>query len=410
VPGWKRDRVRDMAVPIKYHNRFAQLNAEADNLDLEALATGFKAAVEDVAKELSLRKGPVMVRRGKKLQLWPKAITRLIRKRNCIVKTLRRLATPLNLTPVVTTGKSIMDLKYDLAEMQERIKLAIKQEGRRRNVLDIREGCRMLASRHTKEFFSWAAALKEGAVLGRAKASPVVGDDGSLLLRPEDIMEAWKVHFSKLNAPAEVALDSEALLSTLTDDDDFISMDYVDKTAEKNANAPWANAPQFPELPNCDGPIRMEELQLALTQLQNGKAAGPDGIPSEIFKAARLDNQPANRTNGNQTEVRMNPLAEVLLKLAQRMFDDSNIPESWRTADVVPVPKKGDPTNRDDYRGIALIPIGVKLLCKILNNRLSYAIELRTPEQGGFINEQAGFRTGEEAVGQVINLADRGIS
>jgi len=58
---------------------------------------------------------------------------------------------------VVTTEKYILELKYDLAEMQECIKLAIKQEGRRRNVLDIREGCRMLASRHTKEFFSWAA-------------------------------------------------------------------------------------------------------------------------------------------------------------------------------------------------------------------------------------------------------------
>jgi len=199
---------------------------------------------------------------------------------------------------------------------------------------------------------------------------------------------------------------SEAQADSLTDVDDFIELDYVPEPVIQDANARWANAAQFPDLPNCDGPIRMSELQLALKQLEFGKAAGPDGIPSEIFKAARLDQQPADRTNGNQTEERMNPLSEVLLKLAQRMFDDSDVPESWRTADVVPVPKKGDPTNRDDYRGIALIPIGVKLLCKILNNRLSYAIELRTPEQGGFINEQAGFRTGEEAVGQVINLAE----
>ena len=37
------------------------------------------------------------------------------------------------------------------------------------------------------------------------------------------------------------------------------------------------------------------------------------------------------------------------------------IPEEWRTAVVIPVHKKGDRHNPDNYRGISLLNIGYKI-------------------------------------------------
>ena len=48
-----------------------------------------------------------------------------------------------------------------------------------------------------------------------------------------------------------------------------------------------------------------------------------------------------------------------------------NIPEEWRTAIVIPVYKKGDGNNPDNYSGISLLNTGYKIYSKIIAKRLA---------------------------------------
>ena len=67
-------------------------------------------------------------------------------------------------------------------------------------------------------------------------------------------------------------------------------------------------------------------------------------------------------------------------------------------AAIIPVPKKGDLTNRQNYRGINLIPIALKIYNKMLLNRLKPHLEsiLRA--------NQNGFREGRSTVGHILAL------
>ena len=66
------------------------------------------------------------------------------------------------------------------------------------------------------------------------------------------------------------------------------------------------------------------------------------------------------------------------------------------------IPKKGDLTQTDNYRGIALISVAVKLLTAIIVHKFQVGLELRK-----FFNKgQAGFRTQQECMGQVACLKE----
>ena len=62
--------------------------------------------------------------------------------------------------------------------------------------------------------------------------------------------------------------------------------------------------------------------------------------------------------------------------------------------------EKGNLTRTDNYRGIALMQVGMKIISTVIARRLQ-----RLAERQGFLNQaQAGFRSKEEAVGQVAAL------
>ena len=53
-----------------------------------------------------------------------------------------------------------------------------------------------------------------------------------------------------------------------------------------------------------------------------------------------------------------------------------DIPEECRTAIVIPIHKKGDRNNPDNYRGISLINTGYKIYSKIIAKRLTVIAEV----------------------------------
>ncbi|KAH9274785.1 hypothetical protein BASA83_002992 [Batrachochytrium salamandrivorans] len=74
---------------------------------------------------------------------------------------------------------------------------------------------------------------------------------------------------------------------------------------------------------------------------------------------------PANTQEG----VPPTPFARALLRVCGQVFASATIPRAWLCASIVSIDKKdGDPLNPGDKQGIALINVGLKLVCKRRQN------------------------------------------
>ena len=76
-----------------------------------------------------------------------------------------------------------------------------------------------------------------------------------------------------------------------------------------------------------DAAITAEEVKAAIRHLKNGKAAGPDGIIGEILKAAEKS------------------IVPFLVKYFNKIFKESSSAHECTKAIIVPLLKKGNPTN-----------------------------------------------------------------
>ncbi|KAH9263453.1 hypothetical protein BASA83_013144 [Batrachochytrium salamandrivorans] len=81
---------------------------------------------------------------------------------------------------------------------------------------------------------------------------------------------------------------------------------------------------------------------------------------------------PANAPQG----IPPTPFARALLRVCGQVFASATIPRTWLCASIVSIDKKdGDPLNPGDKRGIALINVGLKLVCKVLQMRIERFVE-----------------------------------
>ncbi|RVE45150.1 hypothetical protein evm_010173 [Chilo suppressalis] len=116
--------------------------------------------------------------------------------------------------------------------------------------------------------------------------------------------------------------------------------------------------------------IGQREVRAELQSLDVRKASGPDGIPAVVLKKCAAE------------------LSPVLTRLYQCSYSLGRVPETWRDANVQPVPKKGDRSDPANYRPIAVTSVLCKVLEKVLNNHLT-----RYLEDHSLINDrQYGFR------------------
>ena len=95
-------------------------------------------------------------------------------------------------------------------------------------------------------------------------------------------------------------------------------------------------------------------------------------------------------------------LADVWLNLFQVCWEYSIVPSVWKESTVIPVPKKQarGVYKVDNFCGISLSSIVCKVMCMILNMRLSTVAE----EEGLIAEEQRGFRKMRGCRDQVLSL------
>ena len=109
------------------------------------------------------------------------------------------------------------------------------------------------------------------------------------------------------------------------------------------------------------------------------KAAGPDGIWPEFLKCG---GESSDEKRGTR-----NRMAEVLCGLFNVVWKAERTPRLWKESVTVPVFKKGDRLDPEDYRPISLTSCVAKVYESALTHRLTLWLEAngRIPEeQGGF--------------------------
>jgi hypothetical protein len=89
----------------------------------------------------------------------------------------------------------------------------------------------------------------------------------------------------------------------------------------------------------------------AFSSLKSGKSAGIDKLIPEIYIKWKTI------------------LALILCKLFNHIFNSNKYPESWCSGIIVPMPKKGNLNDVNNYRGITLTSIFSKLLSILLDTR-----------------------------------------
>jgi len=109
------------------------------------------------------------------------------------------------------------------------------------------------------------------------------------------------------------------------------------------------------------------EVELAIEKLKSHKLPGIDQIPADQIKA------------GGRT------IRGAIHKLIIAIWNKEEMPEELKESVIVPIHKKGDKIECNNYRGISLLPTTYKILSNILLSRLiPYAEEIMGDHQCGF--------------------------
>ena len=80
------------------------------------------------------------------------------------------------------------------------------------------------------------------------------------------------------------------------------------------------------------------------------------------------------------------------------MLKGRGVPTDLRKGIIVKLPKKGNLTDCNNWRGIILLSVSVKVFCSVLLDRLYEAVDALLRE------EQAGFRRGRSCMDQIFTL------
>ena len=126
--------------------------------------------------------------------------------------------------------------------------------------------------------------------------------------------------------------------------------------------------------------ISINEIKSALKLLKNRKSPGVDEITAEVLKV--------------DTET----TATVFHSLFQHIWKHQAIPADWTKGIVIKLPKKGDLSDCNNWRGITLLSVPSKVFLRVILNRIDKAIDAKLR------NEQAGFISNGGCIDHIFTI------
>ena len=139
--------------------------------------------------------------------------------------------------------------------------------------------------------------------------------------------------------------------------------------------------PALVDLPICTDDFSIYEVMAAIKKTKNGKAAGPDSaVTPEALKFA-----------GDQA-------ITLLQETCNRVLNTGKPPSQWLTNTIIPIPKKGNSHQMQNYRGITLMSIAAKIYNRMILDRIYKDINRKLRPN------QAGFRRGMSCIEQINTI------
>lgn len=199
-------------------------------------------------------------------------------------------------------------------------------------------------------------------------------------MRRKNPKEFWRYfkHQVKTTSTDLSADQFRAYFSKLFTD---IKTNVIDYVEEFNTNGDFnLNNPSFEEL---NSPILHSEVVDAIHRLKRNKAPCPsDNILNEFLI------ETSDILSGHITEI------------FNKVLDSGYFPEIWAKGFVIPIHKKGDTNDPNNYRGITLLSNLGKLFTSVLTKRIEHWYN-----ETGFVPDcQFGFRRGYSTVDAIFVL------
>ena len=184
---------------------------------------------------------------------------------------------------------------------------------------------------------------------------PIKADDGSLITNVDLQVEYWTEHFRSVLNPPVSSSSSHTVLPNLR-----LQISQPTKISDSKPS--------------------LTEVKAAIQEMKSGKAPGPDGLLIELYKA---DLETATRE--------LHPIITAF-------WETGSIPESWKEALLIKLPKKGNLSLCANWRGIALQNSINKIIARIVLGRIS------SIQDCALRREQAGFRRGRSCTDHINTL------
>ena len=114
-----------------------------------------------------------------------------------------------------------------------------------------------------------------------------------------------------------------------------------------------------------DGLFTRDELKKTKERAKKGKQTGSDNVAADVLQECDLD--------------------DIILSFANNLIVNGQKPQQWSDIDMIPLPKPGDLSDTQNYRGISLISTVAKLINKMILTRLQCKIDKHLrPSQNGY--------------------------
>ena len=237
-------------------------------------------------------------------------------------------------------------LKLNYSEKDKEVKRRAKED--KKNYVEklADEAEEAAANQDLKTLYKITKNLKGGFT---NNDMPVKDRDGNILASENEKLKRWKEHFEMILNRPEPTIPTD-----IPEAESDIEIDL--------------------------DPPTLQEVKAAIKSMKNDKAPGVDGVTAEMLK---IDEEETPR---------------LLTEIFEQIWNSEELPESWKIGLIVKLPKKGDLTNCNNWRGITLLSLTSKVFSKVIQTRLSKVIDKSIRE------EQAGFRSGRSCTDQIFVL------
>lgn len=323
----------------RVENEMDNIFEDAENRNIDDLYIELESTLLKAAKDVC---GTIRVRKNRKqTRWWSKEILKEVKIKKQRWKHYLGNKTTLNFE------------KYKL--QRTKVKELVKQ-AKEKSWKEFGEKMEKDSLGNQKLFYKILKSLRGGK---QNNIKRIKTEEGVIIAEESDIMKRWKEHFEKILNP-EVAQEPEEA--------------YEEVTYDQHSNI---------------GKISNLEIEEAIRVLKRGKAAGHDGITSEMLKLLG--------TKG----------IEKLNLLFNMIYAERRIPTKWEVGILLPLFKKGDSGVCSNYRGITILSTVLKVYERILEKRLKNKIDCHLEESQSAFRKGRGVQDHIFTVRQLIEKDNR---